>query len=171
MINLPACPVGTPPAQAHRVREAARRRVAAAPAQRPPSQWQQQQQQWRTQRERGRAYHALPPSQEQQQQQRRQAQGEQSSTTPQGDGTSNSGRGGPPSRQRQAVRGPVLAAGVAGLSAVGASAYALLSSLPQLPPVGDVLGGLAVVLLLGGPGAFLAAKAVLGDGLHAEVHR
>lgn len=67
--------------------------------------------------------------------------------------------------------GPALAAAAATLAAVGAAAYAVLSSQPQLPPLGAVLGPAAAVALGGPPAALLAAKAVLRDKLHLELHR
>ena len=75
-------------------------------------------------------------------------------------------------RPQEVRRDPRLAAaGAVSLSAVGAAAYSLLSSQPQLPPVQEVLGPAAAVAL-GGPALGLAAaKALLGDMFHVELHR
>ena len=75
-------------------------------------------------------------------------------------------------REQEGRRDPRLAAAAAAaLVAVGAAAYSILSSQPQLPPVQEVLGPAAAVAL-GGPALGLAAaKALLGDMFHVELHR
>ncbi len=66
---------------------------------------------------------------------------------------------------------PALAAAASVLAGVGAVTYGALSSQPQLPPLHEVLGP-AMALVLGGPPlALLAAKAVLRDRFHVELHR
>lgn len=74
-------------------------------------------------------------------------------------------------QQQQLGQGPKLAAAAITLGAVGAATFTALSSQPQLPPVGEVLGPLAAIAL-GGPAlGLLAAKVVLGDLFHVELHR
>jgi hypothetical protein len=75
----------------------------------------------------------------------------------------------PPLGERPSV--VVLAGAAAALAAVGTAAFSALSSQPQLPPLNEVLGPAATVVLGGPPLALLAAKAVLRDKFHVELHR
>ena len=68
-------------------------------------------------------------------------------------------------------RGGQLAAAGAGLAVLGASVYSTLAAQPQLPPLSEVAGPAAAALLGGPLLALLAAKAVLRDELHLELHR
>ncbi|KAI8469021.1 MAG: hypothetical protein J3K34DRAFT_522495 [Monoraphidium minutum] len=60
------------------------------------------------------------------------------------------------------------------LGGAGAAAYQLLSSAPQLPPLGDALaalGGGGTALVGGAAAAAGALKLALGDRFHLELHR
>ncbi len=88
-----------------------------------------------------------------------------------GSGSSNAVPPPPPQQQQQLDRRPQLAVAAAALASIGVACYTVLSSQPQLPPVQEVLGP-AAAALLGGPAlGLLAAKALLGDFFHVELHR
>lgn len=64
-----------------------------------------------------------------------------------------------------------LAAAAAGLGGLSAAVYAALSAQPQLPPLSEVAGPAAATVLGAPLLALLAAKTVLRDQLHLELHR
>lgn len=77
----------------------------------------------------------------------------------------------PEEQHSQQQRRLELAAAAAGLGGLGAAVYAALSAQPQLPPVSEVAGPAAATVLGTPLMALLAAKAVLRDQLHLELHR
>lgn len=88
-----------------------------------------------------------------------------------GAGSSSSSSSSLLEQQGQQQRTLQLSAAAAGLGGLGAAVYAALSSQPQLPPLGEVAGPAAAVLLGAPLLALLAAKALLRDELHLELHR